>query len=130
VVEDIIAPSLRRLASEELGCGKELFFAVRLSKTRPDDPTQSREFDAFFVGEKAVLLNESKAMARPEYAQAFVEFLLSPNAEGVIRSQVFPGLHLAVTALLAGDLTTVLAEARQGTETEEHATFVERLSQK
>ncbi|MEW5959747.1 MAG: hypothetical protein AB1801_18635, partial [Chloroflexota bacterium] len=77
VVEDIIAPSLRRLASKELGCGKELFFAVRLSKTRPDDPTQSREFDAFFVGEKAVLLNESKATARPEYAQAFVEFLRS-----------------------------------------------------
>jgi hypothetical protein len=75
VVEDIIAPSLRRLAGEELGCGKELFFAVRLSKTRPDDPDQSREFDAFFVGEKAVMLNESKATARPEYAQAFVEFL-------------------------------------------------------
>ncbi len=54
---------------------------------------------------------------------------LSPDAEGVIRSRVFPGLHLAVTALLTGDLATVLAELRRGLETAEHTAFVERLSQ-
>ncbi len=52
---------------------------------------------------------------------------LAPDAEGVIRSRVFPGLHLPVTALLAGDLATVLAKARSGIETEEHAAFIERL---
>ena len=41
-----------------------------------------------------------------------------PDAEGIIRSQVFPGLQLAVAALLAGDLATVLAVLRQGMETE------------
>jgi len=55
---------------------------------------------------------------------------LSPDAEGVIHSQIFPGLYLAATALLAGDLTTVLAELRRGLETAEHAAFVESLSQK
>jgi Uma2 family endonuclease len=55
---------------------------------------------------------------------------LLPDAEGVIRSQVFPGLHLTVTALLSGDLATVLMKLRQGLETAEHATFVERLLQK
>ena len=55
---------------------------------------------------------------------------LSPNADGVICSRIFPGLRLAVTALLASDMATVLAELRQGAETEEHAAFVERLSQK
>ncbi|MEW5959744.1 MAG: Uma2 family endonuclease [Chloroflexota bacterium] len=55
---------------------------------------------------------------------------LSPDAAGVIRSRVFPGLHLAATALLAGDLAAVLAEVRRGTETEEHAAFSERLAQK
>jgi len=55
---------------------------------------------------------------------------LSPDADGVIRSRVFPGLRLAVTALLAGDLATVVAELRRGTETDEHAAFVERLSQR
>jgi len=54
---------------------------------------------------------------------------LKPNDDGVIRSQVFPGLHLAVEALLTGDLPAVLAVVRAGMETEEHAAFVERLSQ-
>lgn len=55
---------------------------------------------------------------------------LSPDAEGVIRSQIFPGLHLTVAALLSGDLATVLMQLRRGLETAEHATFVERLLQK
>ena len=55
---------------------------------------------------------------------------LETGEDGVIRSRVFPGLHLAVEALLAGDLSTVMAVAREGTETEAHAAFVERLSQK
>lgn len=55
---------------------------------------------------------------------------LLPNADGIIRSRIFPGLHLAVTALLAGDMTTVLAELRRGTETDAHIAFVKRLSQR
>jgi Uma2 family endonuclease len=53
---------------------------------------------------------------------------LTPDAAGVVHSQVFPGLCLAVTALLDGDLTRVLAELQKGLETAEHAAFVERLS--
>jgi len=34
---------------------------------------------------------------------------LAPNAEGVIESETFPGLHLPVARLLAGDLAAVLA---------------------
>ena len=52
---------------------------------------------------------------------------LAPDASGVILSQVFPGLCLAVSALLDGDLAKVLSEARKGLETPEHAAFVERL---
>ena len=52
---------------------------------------------------------------------------LTPDASSVIRSQVFSGLRLAVPALLAGDLATVLAELQKGLGTAEHATFVERL---
>ena len=46
-------------------------------RTRRDDPSREREFDALYVGTRAVLLNETKASARPEYATAFVEFLES-----------------------------------------------------
>jgi len=52
---------------------------------------------------------------------------LTPDESGVIHSQVFPGLRLAVQALLAGDLATVLAELRNGLGTAEHAAFAEQL---
>jgi Uma2 family endonuclease len=52
---------------------------------------------------------------------------LTPDASGIIHSQVFPGLRLAVPALLVGDLATVLAELQNGLATTEHTAFVERL---
>lgn len=109
VVEDIIAPSLRRLAREELGCGRERSFALRLSKARSDRPDQEREFDALYVGEHAVLLNETKATARPEYANEFVEFLRNeefffyfPEYRGTPVVPVFSSLYLSA------DLVTYL----------------------
>jgi Uma2 family endonuclease len=53
---------------------------------------------------------------------------LAADGEGVVRSRTFPGLHLAVPALLAGDLATVLRVLQQGLETAEHAELVERLT--
>ncbi len=54
---------------------------------------------------------------------------LEPDAAGVIRSQIFPGLWLVVNALREGNLAEVLAVLQQGLQTAEHQTFVERLSQ-
>ena len=52
---------------------------------------------------------------------------LSPDAAGVLESRVFPGLRLAVGALLQGELAGVLSELQNGIRTPEHAAFVERL---
>lgn len=52
---------------------------------------------------------------------------LEPDAAGVIHSQVFPGLWLAVPALQQGNLALVLAVLQQGLQTPEHQAFVERL---
>jgi Uma2 family endonuclease len=52
---------------------------------------------------------------------------LSPDQAGVVRSEVFPGLWLAVPALLAGDLAAVLATLQEGLASPEHAAFVARL---
>jgi Uma2 family endonuclease len=52
---------------------------------------------------------------------------LAPDGSGVLHSQIFPGLRLAVSALLTGDLATVLAELQKGIGTAEHTAFVEQL---
>lgn len=53
---------------------------------------------------------------------------LQPDENGIIRSRIFPGLWLAVTALLAGDMKGVLDVLQQGLASEEHAAFVGRLA--
>lgn len=52
---------------------------------------------------------------------------LEPDAAGVLRGERFPGLWLAVPALLDGDLATVLATLHEGLASPEHAAFLERL---
>ncbi len=52
---------------------------------------------------------------------------LTPDTAGLLHSRIFPGLRLAVEALLAGDVEQVLAELQTGVETPEHAAFVKRL---
>ena len=54
---------------------------------------------------------------------------LAPDSSGVIRSRTFPGLHLAVPALLQGDMAQVLAVLQKGLETAEHRAFVARLAE-
>ena len=52
---------------------------------------------------------------------------LAPDGNGVLRSEVFPGLWLDAAAAIAGDVARVLAVLQQGLATPEHAAFVARL---
>jgi len=52
---------------------------------------------------------------------------LQPDAQGILRSEVFPGLWLDPAALLRRDLPQVLAVLQQGLATPEHGAFRERL---
>lgn len=54
---------------------------------------------------------------------------LEPDASGVIRSQVFPGLWLAVESLRERNLQQLIAVLQQGLQTPEHQEFVQRLRQ-
>ncbi len=58
-------------------------------------------------------------------AGEFVE--ICPDADGIIRSSVFPGLWLAVPALLAGRMMAVLNVLQTGIADPAHQSFVERL---
>jgi len=53
---------------------------------------------------------------------------LGPDAEGLLRSETFPGLWLDVPALLRGDVASVLAAVQRGLTSLEHNAFVVRLS--
>jgi Uma2 family endonuclease len=53
---------------------------------------------------------------------------LQVDAAGIIKSRAFPGLRLAVKALLTKDLATVLVELQKGLDTHEHTAFADRLS--
>ena len=50
-----------------------------------------------------------------------------PDDRGIIRSQIFPGLWLSVTALLQGDRTELMGVLQVGIQTSEHQQFVAQL---
>ena len=51
---------------------------------------------------------------------------MTPDDQGVLRSQIFPGLWLDAGALIRGDMTRVLAVLQQGLASPEHAAFIKR----
>ncbi len=53
---------------------------------------------------------------------------LPADPDGIVRSRVFPGLWLAVTELLAGNMQRVLAILQEGVESPEHVAFVQKLA--
>jgi Uma2 family endonuclease len=54
---------------------------------------------------------------------------LSPAEDGILRSTIFPGLWLNPSALIRGDLATLLAVVQQGLNSPEHAEFAATLAQ-
>lgn len=56
--------------------------------------------------------------------------LLSPDPDGILRSRVFPGLWLAVDALLTNQMPRVLEVLQLGLASPEHAAFIEQLKDK
>lgn len=53
--------------------------------------------------------------------------VLTPNSDGVIQSRVFPGLWLAVEALLTNQMAQVLTILQAGINSPDHTAFVEQL---
>jgi Uma2 family endonuclease len=88
------------------------------AKFRVYQRTQVREYVVWRVVEKAVdwfILRQGK------YDR------LQPGPDGILKSEVFPGLWLDTEALVRGDLASVLAVVQQGVATPEHAQFVAEL---
>jgi Uma2 family endonuclease len=60
--------------------------------------------------------------------QAGKYVLQQPDELGILRSRVFPGLQLAVEALLGGDMQQVLVVLQEGIASEAHQRFVAQLN--
>jgi len=56
--------------------------------------------------------------------------LLAAGPDGILRSESFPGLWLDVAALLANEMSRVLAVVQEGVASEEHRAFVQQFGQR
>jgi len=54
--------------------------------------------------------------------------LLPPNEDGIIQSRLFPGLWLAVDALLNNQMVQVLTVLQTGINSPDHAAFIQQLA--
>lgn len=61
------------------------------------------------------------------YLQEETYISLLPDAEGIIRSRIFPGLWLSVPSLLNGDMPSAIATLQTGLNSNAHQEFVEQL---
>ena len=55
--------------------------------------------------------------------------LLTADANGVVKSRIFPGLWLSESALLNGKMQRVRGVLQEGLNSTDHAAFVQRLSE-
>ena len=53
---------------------------------------------------------------------------LVPDKQGIVQSQVFPGLWLDVEAMLQAEMRSVLAVLQTGIDTAAHQAFVQQLT--
>lgn len=53
---------------------------------------------------------------------------LEPDQDGIIKSEIYPGLWLDVNALMEGNLAKVLEVLQQGIATKDHQDFVDNLA--
>ena len=110
---DIVAPSIQRLAREVFDCGERQYFGTRVSLTRSDDRSREREFDALYVGTRAVLLNETRSSPRMSDAQAFARFLESGEFARHAGAQGFVHPALDGEVRDAGKLVDVAGDQRR-----------------
>jgi Uma2 family endonuclease len=109
-------------------CGSPELIGEASSTTESYDlHTKKQEYEQAGVKEYIVIaLRQAKVfwfiLRRGHYEP------LTPGADGVLRSETFPGLWLDPEALLRLDEDRLLAVLQQGVNSPEHAAFVQRLA--
>ncbi|HEY83947.1 MAG TPA: Uma2 family endonuclease [Chloroflexi bacterium] len=107
----------------------ELIVEIAASSVSYDMHDKRRAYARNGVQEYLVIQMYEQKMAWFVLREGVYE-LLEPDEEGILRSDVFPGLRLNVNAFWAGDLAAMLATLQQGVDSSAHAAFVEQLKAK
>src|SRR6056297_3002688 len=71
IVEDVIAPNVPGFMSRYFDATEPDFFALRVRKRHPADPSRRREFDVIAVSGNQLFFVEAKATVRREYLSSF-----------------------------------------------------------
>jgi Uma2 family endonuclease len=104
----------------------ELIVEIAASSASYDLHDKRRAYRRNGVREYLVWLAQERAFRW--YGLVEGEYVLQqPDDQGILRSQAFSGLQLAVDALLAGDRQRVLAVLEEGMGSEAHRLFVQTL---
>jgi Uma2 family endonuclease len=106
--------------------GPELAVEVSGSRAAVDRNAKLRAYQRNRVGEYLIWLTWDGAFDWFVLRGGRYE-ALPAGADGILRSEVFPGLWLDAAALLRQDVPRVLAVLQQGLASQEHADFVARL---
>jgi hypothetical protein len=99
LVEDIVAPNIRRVAQELFGINDIVEFSVRRTIYHPTDKSRFKDFDALLIGADAVVLNETKSTVRQSYIEEFIAFIPTvfeylPEHKGKRVIPVFSSLYI------------------------------------
>ena len=105
----------------------ELILEIAASSASYDLHDKLRAYRRNGVKEYLVWLTQEQAF-RWYILQEGEYVLQQPDAQGILHSRIFPGLQLAVEALLAGQMPQVLTVLQAGIEADEHQSFVARLA--
>lgn len=73
IVEDILAPNLRRIAREHFKFSEITYFAIRCERARHDNSAVKCEFDAVVAGPEGVVLGEARSTPRSDDPDKFAE---------------------------------------------------------
>lgn len=123
LVEDIVAPNIRRLAVETLGCKDLEFFGVRVMRRHAQDFGWRQEFDCVAYGNGILVINETKSHPEPAAVRSFAELLQNapqffPEYATAKIKGVFASLYLSedVVKLLTRQKIYALAMADETME--------------
>jgi Uma2 family endonuclease len=117
----------RRGQTDYISGPPELIAEIAASTESIDLFEKRRDYEEYGVGEYiAFLIRTGRVIWFVRESGRFVE--LSPDADGILRSRLFPGLWLDPVALLAGDLRRVQEVVNQGVATPEHLAFAAELA--